>query len=146
MQKWVMVPWEKYQEHCTDTEKKQTGSGENPLTIANILALLPKRFRTNAASILQHIDRDPDIDWNAKGEILINCFPIANSHLMDLLKDSSHNFKHWDPVGVTEFYKALAKSNLPLGLVQNKARRELLESYKQLKPPGIPNRKWLSWN
>jgi len=146
MQKWVMVPWEKYQEHCQEPEKKQTGGGENPLSIENILAVLPKRSRLNASSILQHINRDPDIDWNAKGEILINGTLIANSHIVDLLKDTAHNFKHSDPVGVSEFYKALAKSNLPLGLLQNKARRELLESYKQLKPPGIPAKKWMTWN
>jgi len=144
MQKWVMVPWEKYQERCS--ENIQTGGGENPLTIESILSILPKRNRANASSILQHIVRDPEIEWNAKGEILINGSAIVNSHLVDLLKDSAHNFKHWDPIGVTDFYKALAKSNLPVGLVQNKARRELLESYKELKPPGIPVKKWMTWN
>jgi len=144
MQKWVMLPWEQYQERCS--ENIQTGKGENPLSISNILASLPKKFRTNAGSILQHITRDPELEWNAKGEIIINDVTIPNTHLVDLLKDTAHNFKHRDPNGVSEFYTALARSNLPLGLVQNKARRELLESYKELKPPGIPAKKWMSWS
>ncbi len=147
MQKWAVIPWEKYLDIQQSEENDQTGSGESHLSTDSILAAIPKRSRSNAEAILLHIQRDPDISWNSKGELEIKDTSIPNSHLVDLLKDSTHNFKHnWEPAGVSEFYRALAKSNLPLGLIQNKTRRELLENYKQMKPSETLSKKWLTWN
>lgn len=138
-QKWVVVPWEKF--------TNQTGSGERAtiLSIDSILSTLPKQAKRDASAILQHVQRTPDITWNEKGELVLKEQPIPGTHISDLLKDAFYKYKNWKAKGADSFYRSLAESNLPQGLIHNPERRILLESYKHPKPPGTLAKTWLTW-
>lgn len=144
-QKWAVIPWEKYVLEQNGAECMQTGEGESSMSMETLLLGIPKQARREATAILQHIQNTPNISWNLRGELIVNGEVLPNTHVTDLIKDSLYQYKKWKPKGIIEFYRALAESNLPLGLVRNAERRELLESFKNPRPPGIPAGKWMTW-
>lgn len=142
-QKWVVVPWEQYQ-----SPQPQTGGlvqRTSGLSRDSVLAAIPKHSRRDAQAILQHIERAPDIAWDDKGQLVVKGETVLRSHITDLLKDAFYKYKNWEAEGASTFYRALAESNLPAGLVHNPERRALLERYKHPQPPGILASSWLSW-
>lgn len=139
MQKWAVIPWERYNKQ--EEESESTPS----LDIDDILLGIPKQGRRDASAILRHIQSSPDISWNSRGELVVHGSVIANTHITDLLKYSLFQYKTWEPTGVTAFYKALAESNIPTGLIRNPQSRTLLETLKTPRPPGIQATKWLTW-
>ena len=141
MQKWAVIPWEKYAEKGDDVIHPEDPS----LSVDSILLGIPKQGRRDASAILHHIENSPDISWNSRGEVMIRGDTIPRSHIADLVKFSLFQYKTWKPVGVTEFYRVLAETNLPAGLIRNLKNRELLEKFKTVQPPGIPATKWLTW-
>lgn len=149
MQKWVAVPWDTYEKLTKDSSEidseDQSGTGTSALSVETIVAAVPKNNRRDATTILHHLERDPNITWSHKGELIVKGETKHNTHLVDLLKDAFYKFKHWEPEGVHDFYRALAESNLPVGTIKNLDRRALLESYKQPKPPGVLASAWLTW-
>lgn len=147
-QKWVAVPWEIFSQSSRNTapqETQQVGGIIPPLPAEVILTNISKKNRKEAATILNHIEKAHNLSWNKKGELTMEETVIPHTHINDLLKDAFYNYKHWKPEGVDIFYKELAKSDLPSGLIRNLKRRALLESYKQNKPPGVLASTWLSW-
>lgn len=144
MQKWAVIPWQDYSQEDGDN---QSGGGEQSLSADSILIGIPKQGRRDAAAILHHIQNSPGISWNLRGEIVLDGTPVENSHITDLLKYSLFHYKTWKPVGVEEFYHALADSNLPTGLIRSQSSRSLLEKIKTSQPPGIRTKKtWLTWD
>lgn len=143
-QKWAVIPWEEYTAKEEDTT--QTGKGEPSLSMDTILLGIPKQGRRDAGAILHHIQNSSDISWNTRGELVLHGTVIPNSHIADLLKFSLFQYKSWKPTAITEFYRALADSNLPAGLIRNLQSRTLLEKYKTPQPPGIRASKWLTWD
>lgn len=141
MQKWAVIPWEQYSRQ----EEEIEGKGDPLLAIDDILRGIPKQGRRDASAILHHIQNSPDISWNARGELVLGGSVLANTHMTDLLKFSLFQYKTWEPAGVTAFYRALAASNIPTGLIRNPKSRSLLESSKTQQPPGIRATKWLTW-
>lgn len=141
-QKWAVIPWEEY---LASKHDEQTGKGDPALPIDTILLAIPKQGRRDASAILHHIQNSTDISWNSRGEVIVQGSTIPNTHIADLLKFSLFHYKTWKPVGITEFYRALAQSNLPAGLLRNTESRALLEKIKSSQPPGIRAASWLTW-
>lgn len=146
MIKWIAIPLEKYQKLQEKEQSQQIGRGspvELPLPIEEIISAIPKQYRRDATTILQHMKREPSITWSARGELIISGKIIPNTHLVDLLKDAFHKYKDFEPEGLLPFYKALAESNVPSGLIKHIKRRTLLESFKNPKPPGVMVSSWI---
>lgn len=145
-QKWVVLPWEKYQQLLKDEENSPLEGGSAArLPIEDLLTSVPKQTRRDAAAILNHLRKSPHLSWNEKGELMVGSSVVPHTHVSDLLKDAFYSYKHWTPEGLETFYRELAKSNLPTGLIKNPERRALLERYKQAKPPGVLASTWLTW-
>ena len=144
-QKWAVIPWQQYTSSFQEEEGTQIGKGEPSLSIDTILLGIPKLGRRDATAILHHIQNSSDISWNSRGELTVHGTVVANSHIADLLKFSLFQYKSWKPAALTEFYRALADSNLPVGLIRNRESRSLLEKFKKPQPPGIRATKWLTW-
>lgn len=146
-QKWVAVPWDKFQELTSQEFQEQTGGSPKPqsLSTETLLGSIPKRNRREAAAILSYIEKSPNLSWSQQGELVVEGQIVPRTHVSDLLKDAFYKHKNWEPEGVNEFYRELAKSNLPTALIRNQERRALLETYKQAKPPGVLASKWLAW-
>ena len=127
-------------------------SNTGKLDAETIIDYLPKRNRSKGATLLQTIIRNPNLDWNNKGELLVHRKSIPHSHISDLLHDALNNTKN-KPIGANEFYANL--TNVPLSLVTNPRRRQILVGGQQqqqqqqqqrqqkqprLPPPGLPNK------
>lgn len=94
--------------------------------------------RSKAETLLRYIENSPTLDWNEKGELLVEGKPIVHSHISDIIKDSQTAYKDFEPIGVEEFYKHL--SNIPLTIISNPKRRLLIQTGGQNipPPPGQP--------
>jgi len=150
MQKWVAVPYEQYLllergETQKEVENCREGAGKQvKLDKQEIVASIPKQSRRNAMLILHHLERNPKVTWNSKGELVVEGEVVPRSHMVDLLKDVFYKYKTLEAEGILPFYKALADSNLPVSIVKNPERRRLFESYLNPKPPGILASSWLT--
>ena len=171
--KCVLVPFDKYQRVFTNVnaENAEEEITEQPSNHANhnkiedivtpkenqmeetlILDQLPKTLRSRAKLLLHSITQNHALTWDGKGELVVRGTNIPHSHITDLLKDALVQYKHFEPVGISELYANL--NNVPLSLIRNPKRREvvqrgrgeIIQSPNQVEtgqqstpPPGIPN-------
>jgi hypothetical protein len=79
--------------------------------------------------------KDPQdiLSWNDLGELEYRCQTIADSHMIDLLKNSQHAYKNLVSLGIDTFYKGLREMNTPQSLISNDQRRDI-----NIRHPGIP--------
>ena len=56
------------------------------------------------------------------GQVLVDGVLIPKSNISDLVSDAMRSRKHFNPVGVREFYNVLNKINVPKDLVRNERR------------------------
>ena len=62
------------------------------------------------------------ITWDDMGQVLLDGVLIPKSNISDLVSDAMRSRKHFNPVGVREFYNVLNKINVPKDLVRNEKR------------------------
>ena len=110
-----------------------------------ILSPVSKTNKKKAEAMLSYID--DSMDWNDRGEIIVNGSVVHGSHVSDLLNHALVRSVHFHPTGCELFYTSLARA--PLSLF-HPCRRELIgngkeswshtsqELKKRLPPPGIP--------
>lgn len=131
-----------------EPDQVQTGHGNESDKNTKWLLGIPLLFKRNTQAILNHFrDHRDTLSWNDRGEIIYKGQIIQGSNLTDLLKDSQRSYKHLDPIGTGEFYRAWAELNIPEGLLGNELRKIEVRNYKTqphpqyiTPPPGIPNR------
>ncbi len=158
MKKLVLIPYHKYQYFQSlqqtgekkDLEKPQENTELNKEELREtniprekldediILCHISKGKRTKAKALIQYIEQSPDLDWNLKGELLVKGKTITGSHISDLVKDSVTEYKHFEPLGVQEFYQHIG--NIPLTIISNPKRRQSLQTGGQSIPPGEPEK------
>ena len=133
---------------------------------AVIISAVPKPWQNKARSLLQHIKAEAshDISWDRRGTVSINGVPIPNSHISDLINYVVKPRKGFLPMGHKEFYDALIRVNIPMGLVSSSQRQQMISREPPVKtavkplskpqhpplppPPGQPikrKRKTLDW-
>lgn len=132
MKKYVLVPYDEYHNTRFESQSKPLR-----LNIETILSTIPKNIKHKAKAILDHIINSGSLDWNDKGEIIIDQSTLNNTHITDLIKSNFYTYKNFSPLGYSQFRSALEKSNLPQSLLQ---RGEGLTSKhtEGLPPPGVP--------
>ena len=104
-----------------------------------VLENLPKKYRVNATTLLQEIEKSPNVSFNDRGELLIRGKPVRCSHAVDLIDDvvrppTKGRVPAGSPVGWFEFAKALKDMNVPRLLIGNTKRWE----HMQLLPSSVP--------
>ena len=67
-------------------------------------------------------ERGDVITWDDMGQVLIDGVLIPKSNISDLVSDAMRSRKHFNPIGVREFYNVLSKINVPKDLVRNERR------------------------
>lgn len=176
MKKFTLIPFERYLQYKTLLEKQGSVQDEpdiaieknadatstlsitpptelEKLSVDSILSQLPKRNKSKAQSLLSVVDNSPRLDWNNKGELVLDNTCVPTSHITDLLHDALNNTKH-TPTGAEEFYAAL--DSVPLSLITNPRRRSLVggkqsttattPNFAKLPPPGLPNKPAVALN
>ena len=100
-------------------EEEETDS----LSVEMIVRGIPKTMKSRAEALLAHLkERGDVITWDDMGQVLVDGVLIPKSNISDLVSDAMRSRKHFNPVGVREFYNVLNKINVPKDLVRNERR------------------------
>ena len=130
----VLIPEERllrYEEREQRTEHRDDimyGGGEkeeetDSLSVEMIVRGIPKTMKSRAEALLAHLkERGDVITWDDMGQVLLDGVLIPKSNISDLVSDAMRSRKHFNPVGVREFYNVLNKINVPKDLVRNEKR------------------------
>ena len=152
MKRMVLIPEERllrYEERDKQRPENEMmyGGGEeeeepqeDSLSVEMIVRGIPKTMKTRAEALLAHLkERGDVITWDDMGQVLVDGVLIPKSNISDLVSDAMRSRKHFNPVGVREFYNVLNKINVPKDLVRNERRwdetekKEVDEKPKELK-------------
>ena len=102
-----------------EEEEEETDS----LSVEMIVRGIPKTMKSRAEALLAHLkERGDVITWDDMGQVLVDGVLIPKSNISDLVSDAIRSRKHFNPVGVREFYNVLNKINVPKDLVRNERR------------------------
>ena len=153
MKRMVLIPEKRllrYEERDKQTPDGMMygGSEEEPqedsLSVEMIVRGIPKTMKTRAEALLAHLkERGDVITWDDMGQVLLDGVLIPKSNISDLVSDAMRSLKHFNPVGVREFYNVLNKINVPKDLVRNERRWDETEKKKvDEKPKEL---KWITY-
>ena len=148
----VLIPEERllrYEERDKQKPEIMYGGGEeepqeDSLSVEMIVRGIPKTMKTRAEALLAHLkERGDVITWDDMGQVLVDGVLIPKSNISDLVSDAMRSRKHFNPVGVREFYYVLNKINVPKDLVRNERRWDETEKKKvDEKPKEL---KWITY-
>ena len=155
MKRMVLIPEERLlrYEEC-DKQRLENGMmygggeeeepQEDSLSVEMIVRGIPKTMKTRAEALLAHLkERGDVITWDDMGQVLLDGVLIPKSNISDLVSDAMRSRKHFNPVGVREFYNVLNKINVPEDLVRNERRWDETEKKKvDEKPKEL---KWITY-
>ena len=117
---------------------------EDSLSVEMIVRGIPKTMKTRAEALLAHLkERGDVITWDDMGQVLVDGVLIPKSNISDLVSDAMRSRKHFNPVGVREFYNVLNKINVPKDLVRNERRWDETEKKKVDEKPR--ELKWITY-
>ena len=162
MKRMVLIPEERllhYEERDKQRAENRDGimygggeeTREDSLSVEMIVRGIPKTMKTRAEALLAHLkEREDVITWDDMGQVLLNGVLIPKSNISDLVSDAMRPRKHFNPVGVREFYNVLNKINVPKVLVRNERRWSEAEkkkvSFDEKTPPKeLTISKWITF-
>lgn len=97
---------------------------------ATILETIPRAYHPKALALLGNLKRSELITWTEDGRVLIDNKEIPNAHIIDLVNDALRKRKNVSiPDGWEEFYKTLARINMPQELIGNEDRRRVIRDF-----------------
>ena len=127
-----------------EEEPQEDGLQEDALSVEMIVRGIPKTMKTRAEALLAHLkERGDVITWDDMGQVLVDGVLIPKSNISDLVSDAMRSRKHFNPVGVREFYNVLNKINVPKDLVRNERRWDEPEKKKVDEKPDELN--WITY-
>ena len=155
MKRMVLIPEERLLRY-EERDKQRTGNDlpegimygggedseetlEDSLSAEMIVRGIPKTMKTRARALLERLkEREDVLTWDDMGQVLLNGVLIPKSNISDLISDAMRSRKHFNPVGVREFYNVLNEINIPKDLVRNERRWSETEknSLNEKNPPG----------
>ena len=114
MKRMVLIPEERllrYEERDKQRVEHRDdimyGGGEetDSLSVEMIVRGIPKTMKSRAEALLAHLkERGDVITWDDMGQVLLDGVLIPKSNISDLVSDAMRPRKHFNPVGVREFY------------------------------------------
>ena len=127
-----------------EEEEEEEEPQEDALSVEMIVRGIPKTMKTRAEALLAHLkERGDVITWDDMGQVLVDGVLIPKSNISDLVSDAMRSRKHFNRVGVREFYNVLNKINVPKDLVRNERRWDETEKKKvDEKPKEL---KWITY-
>ena len=152
MKRMVLIPEERllrYEERDKQKPEILYGGGEeepqeDSLSVEMIVRGIPKTMKTRAEALLAHLkERGDVITWDDMGQVLVDGVLIPKSNISDLVSDAMRSRKHFNPVGVRDFYNVLNKINVPKDLVRNERRWDETEKKKVDEKPNELN--WITY-
>ena len=162
MKRMVLIPEERllrYEERDKQRAENRDGimygggeeTREDSLSVEMIVRGIPKSMKTRAEALLAHLkERGDVITWDDMGQVLLDGVLIPKSNISDLVSDAMRSRKHFNPVGVREFYNVLNKINVPKDLVRNERRWDEVEKKnvslgEKTPPKELTISKWITF-
>ena len=155
MKRMVLIPEEKllrYEERDKQKPEILYGRGEKEepkvevLSDEMIVRGIPKNMKTRAQALLAHLkEREDAITWDERGQVILKGDLIPKSNISDLISDAMRSRKHFNPVGVQQFYDVLYEINVPKDLVRNERRWGKKEEEEEEKEETAWLSKWLTY-
>ena len=105
--------------------RKETSEPEvvNELSDELILGNIPKTMRGRASMLLDRLKTRPDVvSWDNTGQVVVDGKTIPQSNITDLISDAMRARKNFNPKGHKEFFRAMAKINMPKDVARNEER------------------------
>lgn len=103
----------------------------------DVLETVPKPFLKKAHILMKRLRNNANVQWNEKGEVILNGNHIRGSNLADLVNDVLRNRKNMaNPIGWEAFASHLQEMNIPQELVGNKIRSPFIKGEGIPIPPG----------
>ena len=123
---------------------------QNKTFTPDMMASIPKMYRTKAAGLIEYLKSDQDVTWDNEGHLYIGQQKIDKSHILDLVHDAMRLRKKTSrPQGWQELSAHLRKKNVPKELVGNPRwftppsspdkgikRKSFFESYSYIPTPS----------
>lgn len=98
---------------------------KEPLRDADVIAHLPVTQRPKAAALLKRLKANPGvISWDESGKVKVDGREIVNSNISDLISDAVRARKNFNPTGAREFFRGLARLNVPTDIAGNAKKWE----------------------
>ena len=85
-------------------------------------------MRKKARRLLNKIRTGSGVEWNDRGQLLINNTVVPGSNIVDLVNDVLRKRRHFEPVGWQPFVRGLREMNVPMDLVGNPERWRYMQS------------------
>jgi hypothetical protein len=106
------------------SQQQRTSSNKLPLNLQG----LTQRQRELADVLVNHLVFDnPDVNWNARGELIVDDQVIANSNMTDIIHDLVRTRRNVPPpLGFAQLAIALVRHNAPREAIANLARRQAI--------------------
>ena len=157
MKRMVLIPEERllrYEERDKQRAEHRDdimyGGGEDSeetdsLLVEMIVRGIPKTMKSRAEALLAHLkERGDIITWDDMGQVLLDGVLIPKSNMV---LDAMRSCKHFNPVGVREFYNVLNKINVPKDLVRNEKRWDEAEKKESIneKTKELTIPEWISF-
>ena len=139
MPKSILIPFERYTALLKRTSAANGDLNGNDLDNLDrldadlILLSIPKTYRGKASALLAHC-RD-FLQWNVRGELVIDGKVNPMSNITDLLKDLyRREYVGEPPLGANVFWTILKNANAPMSLILNEDRKMRLQQLQQQLP------------
>ena len=95
---------------------------------SEIIDSVPKIMRKKARRLLDKIRTGSGVEWNDRGQLLINNTVEPGNNIVDLVNDVLRKRRHFEPVGWQPFVRGLGEMNVPMGLGGNPERWRYMQS------------------
>ena len=95
---------------------------------SEIIDSVPKIMRKKARRLLDKIRTGSGVEWNDRGQLLINNTVVPGSNIVDLVNDVLRKRRYFEPVGWQPFVRGLREMNVPMDLVGNPERWRYMQS------------------
>ena len=101
--------------NAPESREESAENGEKIIQ-GDVLASIPKNLKSKGNRLLNFINNDPGINFNERGELIVDGFTIANSDASDLVNHVLKKSKV-PPIGWNLFKDKLQRMNVPRSLL-----------------------------
>lgn len=119
--------------------KPEDGDGTRDAAVrAQLAAAIPKTYKSQALRIYDYLSQSHStVTWDSSGTISIDSTSVPHSNIIDSISDLTRARKNFAPPGTDALCHALARMNVPLELLGNTARRQLIQKLKGQRGGGV---------
>ena len=119
---------------------KPTTTDDSKHIEQEVLESVPKKWKSQASRLLTHMNVNPNIRWNSKGELVLKNTTIPKTHVVDLVNDLLRKRASTSvPTGWKHLADELKESNIPHELIGNQDRWIYINGSAEETPPVTPS-------